>query len=156
MKLSIELAKQILDMAKLQAKMLDEYYILKHKAMQTLQPNQVVFFLEQLVTLIEEESTGKYSQNKVQFGNKIYDIALGQQRVSPGLPPWADKLPEPTHVGQNVEVNSNQPSWLGRKGIVEKHFINGDDCGDWGKAYYLVRDSEGIDFTIRAENCNII
>ena len=75
---------------------------------------------------------------------------------SPGLPDWADKLPEKLDIGKHVKVVKGH-SWIGKSGIVKTHFINGDDCGDWGKAYYnFIADDNKEQYSVRTENCEFI
>ena len=74
---SICLLDQILEMAKEQAKDLDEYNIKRHKAMRTIGKNAVVFHLELLKELILEES--KF-QSQVTLGGKQLEVSLGEEK----------------------------------------------------------------------------
>lgn len=78
MKKSLELLEQILDLAKVQAKDLNDYNIKRHKALLTIGTNPVVFHLELLKELILEES-GQNDKNKdnVQVGEKNLNMAYG-------------------------------------------------------------------------------
>jgi hypothetical protein len=75
--------------------------------------------------------------------------------ISPGLPDWSDKLPDKLDIGRKIEVIKD--SWNGKSGIITNHYINGDNCGDWGKAYYQFHayGNSGI-YSVRVENCKFI
>jgi dCMP deaminase len=75
--------------------------------------------------------------------------------VSPGIPSWAKPLPKKLDIGKKVMIKSGH-TWMGWIGIVKKHYINTDDCGDYGAHTYEVERIDGQRFHVRPEYCKII
>lgn len=78
---------------------------------------------------------------------------------SPGIPHWAEKLPEPLHVGRRVKVVKGGWQCEGKTGTVTDHFIHGDDCsGHYGKACYTVQLDEDGDggYTVYSSDCILL
>jgi hypothetical protein len=80
---SLELLDQILEMAKAQAKELDDYNILRHKALRTLGENAVVYHLGVLKELITKESSGELPDPTVNLGGKILQVSFGDEPTPP-------------------------------------------------------------------------
>lgn len=78
MKQTLELLSQIEDMAKAQARQLDDYNILRHKALLTIGTNPVVHHLALLRELILLES-GTHSSDTVQIDDKTFQVAFGDE-----------------------------------------------------------------------------
>ena len=105
----------------------------------------------QLVRKAVDEFIEKHKKHPL---NNIPWMGTGWKSL--GLPDWADKLPEKLDIGKRIKVVKGH-SWVGKSGIVKTHFINGDDCGDWGKSYYnFIADDNKEQYAIRTENCEFI
>lgn len=64
--------------------------------------------------------------------------------MSPGIPAWAEKLPDPLHVGRRVEVVKGGWSCVGKRGTVRTHYVSADDCScHYGKACYSLALDDG-------------
>lgn len=67
------------------------------------------------------------------------DNTLVAHRVSPGIPPWAEKLPDKLDIGRRIRVKESHP-WKGKTGTIKQDFISNDDCGPWGRRIYYVEN----------------
>lgn len=86
---------------------------------------------------------------------------INQPFISPGVPAWAESMPNPTHVGKKVKVIKGSRS--GEIGIVIDHWINGDDCsGGYGNQLYQLKGDlekygyKNNSFAINVKNCEFI
>ena len=147
---ALQLLDQIIEMSKAQDKELDECNLKLHRASRTIGQSAALFHLFKLKELLNESPT---IPNSVTFSDKTFQVSLGF--VSPGLPSWADKLPETLDIGKKMRVCKTGHTWVNREGEVIQHYINWDDCGDWGKAYYLLKDESASLFPVRSEYCEL-
>lgn len=82
-------------------------------------------------------------------------ISTNNGFCSLGIPSWAKPLPKKLDIGKRIRIKRDS-SWIGREGIVTQHYINADDCGDYGSHTYQIKGDDGQSFCIRVENCEII
>jgi hypothetical protein len=161
MKQSLELLDQIIEMAQAQAKELDQFNLQRHKASRTIGENAVVFYLK----LIQLESQGTATQPHVTLQGKTFQVALGAApynviwpEANLAFPRWrvTKQLPATLDVGKRARITQEGNSWFGIEGIIEQHYVNGDDCGDFDQIYYTIRaDKNGELYPIRAEHCTL-
>lgn len=155
---ALDLLDQIIVVAQAQAKDLDDYNLMRHKALKTVGKNALVHNLEMLRELLDKEQETKPSTT-ITLAGKDYVLALGDNQFrSPGLPEWADKLPKVLDIGKRAKITggyAGKGSWIGREGVITQHYVNGDDCGDWGKLYYGMIDDNGVYFYARCEYCTL-
>jgi len=158
MSTSLTLLDQIIEIAQAQEKELNKANLLLHKASRTVGESALLYHLKLLRQLLESEE-GKLP-SRMKLGDKDMMVSLGVD--NPTLLPsylskahW-DKLPETLDIGKQACITSHywgDKTWIGRKGTIEAHYINQDDCGDMGKAYYTLRDENGMLFSVRCEFC---
>lgn len=85
----------------------------------------------------------------------------GYKFISPGIPPWAEKLPEPTHVGRKARykrpATSAQFEPYNRPCEIVRHYINDDDCSGWyGEQSYTLKADNGQICPYPAKDCELI
>lgn len=70
----------------------------------------------------------------------VHLAPLTHSWMSPGIPAFADKLPDPSHVGRRVRVNDGG-NWDGWSGTISEQYIDADDCaGSYGKLRYAIKE----------------
>lgn len=67
--------------------------------------------------------------------------------ISPGIPPWADSLPDPSHVHRSIRVKGEPGgypnSWGGWTGVITQQYIDADDCsGTYGRLKYAIKGDD--------------
>lgn len=82
-------------------------------------------------------------------------ININTDFIPLGIPPWTKPLPEKLDIGKKAKIVNKEHTWYGLKGEIIEHYINADDCGDWGSHYYCIKDKKGEIYTTKVESCKI-
>ena len=134
----LTLLEQCQVIAEAQAKELDDYNIMRHKALKTVGVNSLVHHLRLVKELIEEEA--KLAAD-ITIGGKTMHTCVGKQK----------------RIGSFAKVYKEGHELYGWTGIIVDQTVQLDDCsGDWMKEIYEVEKINGERFKIRAEYCVIV